>query len=89
MSTDLVLPVLPAVTKRDGYAEALRDLVGHAIELFKSPSEDDRTQAVDEAAGIWQKDIGLAPDRIARMGEDDNFWPAGAPTNGPPIFRIR
>ena len=37
----------------------------------------------DEAAGIWQKDIGLTTDRIERMGEDDNFWPAGAPTNGP------
>ena len=37
----------------------------------------------DEAAEIWHKDIGLAPDRITRMGEDDNFWPAGAPTNGP------
>jgi len=37
----------------------------------------------DEAAGIWSKDVGLTPDRIERMGEDDNFWPAGAPTNGP------
>ncbi len=37
----------------------------------------------DEAAGIWAKDIGLTNDRITRMGEDDNFWPAGAPTNGP------
>jgi len=37
----------------------------------------------DEAAGIWQKDIGLTPDRIERMGEDDNFWPAGAPSQGP------
>ena len=37
----------------------------------------------DEAADIWQKDIGLPPDRIERMGEDDNFWPAGAPTQGP------
>ena len=37
----------------------------------------------DEAAGIWQKDIGLTTDRIERMGEDDNFWPAGAPTQGP------
>jgi alanyl-tRNA synthetase len=37
----------------------------------------------DEAAGIWQKDIGLSTDRIERMGEDDNFWPAGAPTSGP------
>ena len=37
----------------------------------------------DEAAGIWQKDIGLATSRIERMGEDDNFWPAGAPSKGP------
>ncbi len=37
----------------------------------------------DEAAGIWAKDIGLTNDRIERMGEHDNFWPAGAPTDGP------
>ena len=37
----------------------------------------------DEAFGIWNKEIGLTPDRITRMGEDDNFWPAGAPTHGP------
>ena len=37
----------------------------------------------DEAAGIWMKDIGLGADRIERMGEDDNFWPAGAPSKGP------
>ncbi len=37
----------------------------------------------DEAFDIWNREIGLAPDRITRMGEDDNFWPAGAPTHGP------
>jgi alanyl-tRNA synthetase len=37
----------------------------------------------DEAADIWRNDVKLSPDRIQRMGEDDNFWPAGAPTNGP------
>jgi alanyl-tRNA synthetase len=37
----------------------------------------------DEAAGIWQRDIGLSTSRIERMGEDDNFWPAGAPSKGP------
>ncbi|MBL8828032.1 MAG: alanine--tRNA ligase [Planctomycetaceae bacterium] len=37
----------------------------------------------DEAAGIWANDVGLPVSRIERMGEDDNFWPAGAPTNGP------
>lgn len=37
----------------------------------------------DEAAGIWQNDIGLPANRIERMGEDDNFWPASAPSKGP------
>ncbi|MFO0870182.1 MAG: alanine--tRNA ligase [Pirellulales bacterium] len=37
----------------------------------------------DEAANIWQQEIGLSPDRIERMGEDDNFWPASAPSKGP------
>ena len=37
----------------------------------------------DEAFDLWNKEIGLGPDRITRMGEDDNFWPAGAPTHGP------
>ena len=37
----------------------------------------------DEAFRIWNEEIGLAPNRITRMGEDDNFWPAGAPTHGP------
>lgn len=37
----------------------------------------------DEAAEIWRTDVGLTNDRIERMGEDDNFWPAGAPSQGP------
>jgi alanyl-tRNA synthetase len=37
----------------------------------------------DEAFDIWHKEVGLGSDRITRMGEDDNFWPAGAPTHGP------
>jgi alanyl-tRNA synthetase len=37
----------------------------------------------DEAANIWNQEIGLSLDRIERMGEDDNFWPAGAPSKGP------
>ena len=37
----------------------------------------------DEAADIWLDEIKLPPDRIQRLGEDDNFWPASAPSQGP------
>ena len=37
----------------------------------------------DEAVGFWKDDIGLATNQIQRLGEHDNFWPAGAPTDGP------
>lgn len=37
----------------------------------------------DEAYKIWQDEIKLPADKIQRMGEDDNFWPAGAPSKGP------
>lgn len=32
----------------------------------------------DEAYGIWEKEIGVSPSRIVRLGAKDNFWgPAG------------
>ncbi len=37
----------------------------------------------DEAAEIWKSDVGLADDRIAWLEEDENFWPASAPSEGP------
>ncbi|HEY1784488.1 MAG TPA: alanine--tRNA ligase, partial [Pirellulales bacterium] len=37
----------------------------------------------DEAAKIWTDEIKLPSNRIERFGEDDNFWPAGAPSQGP------
>ena len=37
----------------------------------------------EEAAAIWQRDVGLEPARIERLGEDENFWPASAPSLGP------
>ncbi len=37
----------------------------------------------DEAYRIWADEIGVPPARITRMGEDDNFWPASAPSQGP------
>ena len=37
----------------------------------------------DEAYGIWHDKIGLPAPKIARMDEDENFWPASAPSEGP------
>jgi len=37
----------------------------------------------NEAADIWAKDIKLPNARIERMEEDENFWPASAPSQGP------
>ena len=37
----------------------------------------------DEAYRIWSDEIGVPATRITRMGEDDNFWPASAPSQGP------
>ncbi len=37
----------------------------------------------DEAFGIWTKVVGLAPERVFRFGEKENFWPAEAPSKGP------
>ena len=36
-----------------------------------------------EAYSIWSDEVGLPAAQITRMGEDDNFWPASAPTQGP------
>ncbi|MBN2021202.1 MAG: alanine--tRNA ligase [Pirellulales bacterium] len=37
----------------------------------------------DEAAAVWIDEVGLPPERLQRIGEDENFWPAGAPSRGP------
>lgn len=37
----------------------------------------------DEAADIWHKEIKLPTSRISREEEDENFWPASAPSQGP------
>jgi alanyl-tRNA synthetase len=31
----------------------------------------------DEASEIWQNHVGIAPERIFRLGEKDNFWQMG------------
>ena len=43
--------------------------------LYPSVYEDD-----DEAFEIWEKEIGIAPERIFRFGKEDNFWEHGGRT---------
>lgn len=37
----------------------------------------------DEAYDIWNKDVGLPPEKIFRMGKADNFWEHGTGPCGP------
>ena len=37
----------------------------------------------DEAFDIWTKEVGVSPDRIVRMGKEDNFWEHGTGPCGP------
>lgn len=46
--------------------------------LYVSVYQDD-----DEAYDIWNKEIGLAPEKIFRMGKEDNFWEHGIGPCGP------
>jgi alanyl-tRNA synthetase len=37
----------------------------------------------DEAFDIWHREVGIPENRIWRLGEKTNFWPANAITEGP------
>lgn len=59
--------------------EFLTDVVGlEPDRLYPSVYLDD-----DEAWEIWNKDIGIAPERIFRFGKEDNFWEHGSGPCGP------
>ncbi|MGN0275729.1 MAG: alanine--tRNA ligase [Hominisplanchenecus sp.] len=59
--------------------EFLTQVVGLDPErLYPSIYEND-----DEAFEIWNKEIGIAPERIFRFGKEDNFWEHGAGPCGP------
>ena len=59
--------------------EFLTKVVGlDANRLYPSVYETD-----DEAFDIWNKKIGIAPERIFRFGKEDNFWEHGAGPCGP------
>lgn len=54
------------------------DLKIPADKLYVSIYEED-----DEAFEIWNKDVGLEPGKIFRMGKKDNFWEHGTGPCGP------
>jgi len=59
--------------------EFLTEVVGLDPErLYPSIYQDD-----DEAFDIWNKEVGIAPERIFRFGKEDNFWEHGAGPCGP------
>lgn len=59
--------------------EFLTEVVGlEADRLYPSIYLED-----DEAFEIWNKVIGIAPERIFRLGKEDNFWEHGAGPCGP------
>lgn len=37
----------------------------------------------DEAYEIWTKEVGVKPERIVRLGKEDNFWEIGSGPCGP------
>ena len=37
----------------------------------------------DEAFDIWTKEVGVSPDRMVRLGKEDNFWEHGEGPCGP------
>lgn len=59
--------------------EFLTEVVGlDPNRLYPSVYLDD-----DEAFEIWNKEIGIAPERIFRFGKEDNFWEHGSGPCGP------
>ena len=59
--------------------EFLTKVVGlEADRLYPSVYEKD-----DEAFEIWNKEIGIPPEKIFRFGKEDNFWEHGAGPCGP------
>ncbi len=59
--------------------EFLTEVVGLSPDrLYPSVYEED-----DEAFEIWNKEIGIAADRIYRFGKADNFWEHGSGPCGP------
>ncbi|MGI9494471.1 MAG: alanine--tRNA ligase [Mariniblastus sp.] len=69
-----------------------REAIHWAWEFLTEPKwlglEKDRLSVTvylddDEASNIWHSELGLPLNRIRRLDEKENFWPASAPSAGP------
>ena len=59
--------------------EFLTEVIGiNPDYLWTSVYKDD-----DEAFGIWVNEVKFPAERIVRLDEDKNYWPANAPSKGP------
>lgn len=59
--------------------DAIRWAWEFSIDYMKLPKEKiwiSIYEKDEESADIWLKETDISPDRIVRMGEKDNFWPA-------------
>jgi len=55
-----------------------RELSIDEKDLWVSVYRDD-----EEAYSIWKDAIGVSEEKIIKLGENSNFWPANAPSDGP------
>ncbi len=55
-----------------------KDLDFAPEKLYVTVYQDD-----DEAFDVWEQHVGVPSERISRWGEDENFWPANAVSQGP------
>ncbi len=67
-----------------------REIINWAWELltkyFEIPIDRLRVSIYledEEAADIWLNEVGVKKEHFYRFGENDNYWPAGAPSQGP------
>ncbi|MGL5094315.1 MAG: alanine--tRNA ligase, partial [Planctomycetia bacterium] len=66
--------------------EAIHWAYEFVVGVMKIPVEKLRITVYkddDEAFNIWTKEVKVPAGQLRRCGEDDNFWPASAPSQGP------
>ncbi len=59
------------------------EFLTNVLELDESRLSVSVHRIDDDAYRIWREEIGIPENRIFKMGDKDNFWPANAPSEGP------